>query len=167
MPILNSTVDLPWDITEEIYDGLYYELMNNGEIYLVSPREIGAGWANRDQIDFFSNDYSYVSDFHNTDFIVSMEVIERSICAYDPCMPNNLTLTMRLRIKILDIRYCEPKIVLYEIFKTSYIGIQRNACENEICWKDERYLKTFCGKAHERVIYILTKRLEEVIWSIK
>jgi hypothetical protein len=168
MPIVNSTPDLSWDLTEEIYDGIYYELMNSGEVYLVSPKEMGTGWNNRNSVDFFSDDYSFAADFNNTDFIVSMEVIERSVRACDPCVPNSLTMTMRIRIKILDIRFCEPKIVLYEIFKTSFTGIQKDAgLENEICWNNERYSKTFCGRAHQRIICILTKRLEEVIWSLK
>lgn len=168
MPIANLTIPLPWDLSEEIYDKIYYELMNSGEIYLVSPKEMGMGWTKRNSIDLFSNDYSYVGDFNHTDFIVSMQVIERSIRACDSCAPNNLTMTMRIRIKILDARFCEPKIVLYEIFKTSYTGIQKDAdFENEICWKDEIYPKTFCGKGHQRIISILTKRLEEVIWSLK
>jgi hypothetical protein len=169
MPILDSTqCSLPWDLTEEIADGIYYELMNSGEIYMVSAKEMGPGWMKRDSIDFFSNDYSYAADFNNTDFIVSMEIIERSIVACDPCTPSNLTLTMRIRIKILDVRFCEPKVVLYEVFKTSFSGIQINGnIENGIYWKDENYSKTLCGRGHQRIICILTKRLEEVIWSLK
>lgn len=168
MPIMNTGCSLPWDLSEEIYDGMYYELMNSGEIYLVSPKEMGKGWLNRNSINFFSNDFSCMQDFSNTDFVVVMEVIERSVCACDPCAPSNLSLTMRVRIKMIDIRGCEPKIVLYEIFKTSYTGIQKNAdIENEIFWRDECYPKTFCGKGHHRIIYMLTKRLEEVIWSLK
>lgn len=168
MPIINSTPELAWDLTEEIHEGIYYELMNSGEIYLVSPKEMGMGWTKRNVTDFLSNDHSYAKDFDHTDFIVSMEVIERSIHAYDPCMPSHLTMTMRIRIKILDIRFCEPKIVLYEIHKASYSGIQKNAdYENEICWNDERYERIFCGRAHQRIIYLLTKRIEEVIWSLK
>lgn len=166
MPIIDSQNQLPWDFTEEISDGIYYELMNSGEIYMVSPKEMGAGWMKKDSIDFFScEDYSYATDFCNTDFIVSMEIIERSLV---PCPPSSQTIFVRIRIKILDIRYCEPKVVLYEVFKTSYTGIQKDCgVEGGICWRSESYPKSYCGMGHQRIICNLTKRLEEVIWSIK
>lgn len=168
MPLLDSTNPLPWDVTEEISEGIYYELMNTGQIYLVSPKEMGLVWVKKSSIDFFSDEHSYAGEFNNTDFIVSMEIIERSVVACDPCTPNNLTMKMHIRIKILDIRFCEPKIVLYEVFKTSYTGIQRDPnIENTICWKDDAYLKTFCGRGHQRIVCMLAKRLEEVIWSVK
>lgn len=169
MPIIDSTQSqLAWDLTEEISDGIFYELMNSGEVYVVPPKEIGPGWMKKETINFFSDDVSYVGDFQNTDFIVSAEIIERSIVACNPCAPSNLTMTVRLRIKILDIRYCEPKIVLYEVFKTCYTGIQMNGnVQNGICWKDAGYPRTYCGIAHQRLICNLAKRLEEVIWSVK
>ena len=169
MPIVDSTQNsLAWDLTEEISEGIFYQLMNSGEFYVVPPREMGPGWVKKDSSDFFSDDISYVADFQNTDFIVSMEVIERSVVALDPCMPTNLTMNIRLRIKILDIRFCEPKIVLYEVFKTCYTGFIKNGdVENGIFWKDSGYTRSFCGAAHQRLVYNLSKRLEEVIWSVK
>lgn len=167
MPITDSSqCQLPWDFTEEIADGIYYELMNTGQVYMVPPKEMGAGWTKKDSIDFFScDDYSYAADFCNTDFIISMEVLERSEV---PCPPCSQTIYVRIRIKILDIRYCEPKVVLYEVFKTSYTGIQKDCgVEGGICWRSESYPKSYCGMGHQRVIRNLTKRIEEVIWSIK
>lgn len=179
MPIIDSSqCQLPWDVTEEVADGIYYELMNSGEFYVVSPKEMGPGWMKKDQIDFFSNDCSYAGDFKNTDFIVAMEIVERSVLPCDPCTftvkqvpdchPSNRTLTWRIRIKIIDIRYCEPKIVLYEVFKTCYTGTPtKGGADGEICWKTDAYPRSFCGMGHQRVISNLTKRLEEVIWSAK
>lgn len=169
MPIKDSTQNpLAWDITEEISEGLFYELMGSGEVYMVSPKEMGPGWAQKESIDFFSNDELCFKEFHNTDFIVFMEIVDRKVTACDPCVPSNLTLFISIRIKIVDTRCCEPKIVLYEVFRTGYTGIQSNAeYENSICWNHPSYLKTYCGRAHQRIICSLTKRIEEVIWSVK
>lgn len=166
MPIIDSSQnELPWQFTDEVADGIYYEFMNTGEFYMVSPKEMGAGWMKRDSIDFFSCDNSYAADFCNTDFIVSMEIIERSLAFCPPC---SQTVNVRIRIKILDIRCCEPKVVLYEVFKTSYTGIQKDCgVEGGIYWKSEGYPRSYCGLAHQRIICNLTKRLEEVIWSVK
>lgn len=178
MPLINSSLcDLPWDFSEEISEGIYYKLMDSGWFYAVSPKEMGAGWAKRNEIDFFSNDFSYARDFSNTDFIVATELIEYSVQPCDPCTlipkpsfdhhPSNLLMTVRLRLKIIDIRYREPKIVLYEVFKTQYAGIPGTVNHHEVCWKGEGYCSSYCGMGHERVIRSLAKRLEEVIWSSK
>ncbi|HEV8052759.1 MAG TPA: hypothetical protein VGP47_09700 [Parachlamydiaceae bacterium] len=167
MPIIDSSQSqLPWDFSEEISEGIYYELMSSGELFAVSPREMGAGWMKKDSIDFFAcEDYSYAADFNNTDFIVSMEIIGRSLMPSPGCTQ---TMCVRIRIKILDIRYCEPKVVLYEVFQTTYTGIEKDCgVEGGICWNTESYPRSFCGLGHQRVIRCLAQRLEEVIWSIK
>lgn len=178
MPILDSSQNgLSWDISAEISEGIYYELMNSGKYYVVSPNEMGPGGIKSDQMDFFSKEPD-LSGFDKTDFIVAMEIIERSITSCNPCTqeikyypdnhPCNFIMTMRIRIKIIDIRYCEPRIVLYEVFKTTYSGTEENYdFEDETCWKSSAYSKSYCGRAHKRVIRNLTKRLEEVIWSSK
>lgn len=180
MPILDSSNNqLPWNIAEEIWEGIYAELMDSGEFYVVSPEEIGPCSAQRKPIDFFSNQEPFFSNaFNNTDFIVGMEITERSIEVCDPCTlavkhsldshPSNLKMTVRLRIKILDIRFCEPKIILYEVFSTCYTATQSQVyldLDEAICWKDEAYSKSYCGIGHRRLIRELTKRLEEVIGS--
>lgn len=177
MPIRDSSDHaLSWNISEEIAEGIYYELMNSGEFYAVSPKEIGPVWQKSGEIDFFSSDTSYVREFRNTDFIVAMEVIERSVVPCDPCTqrqtpaanPRNLVINVAIRVKILDVRYCEPKIVLYEVFRTNYAGTpDRCGPDGTICWKEEGYSRSFCGRGHQRVIHQLAQRLEEVIWSAK
>lgn len=177
MPIIDSSnSQFPWDISEEISQGIYYELMNSGEFYVLAPQEIGPAWAKRDQIDFFDTDMSFVSDFRNTDFIVAMELIEHSTTPCDPCMaavrqhpscyPLNRVMTMRVRIKIIDVRCETPKIVLYEVLKSCYTGMTQSET-TQLCWGEPGYYRTSCGIAHQRLVSKLTRRLEEVIWSVK
>lgn len=180
MPILDSSdAGLSWDMTEELSQGIYTQLMNSGEFYVPTPREIGPVAAKCGDLDFFASELPCVREFANTDFIVAMEVIEHSVALCDPCsqvkrplecsMPSNRTLSIRVRIKVIDIRCEKPKIVLYEIFKTCYTLTQSRSgldCDN-ICWGAEDYEKTPYGIAHDRLIRNLSARLEEVIWSVR
>jgi hypothetical protein len=177
MPILDSAgCELSWDISQELIQGVYYEMMNTGEFYVVSPQEIGPVWMKQETADLFANNAPYVKEFKNTDFIVALEIVERSIVPYDPCSQRqvagcsarNWMLHLKIRVKVLDIRYCEPKIVLYEVFKTSYAGsLEAYRADSAACWGTEGYGKSFCGLAHQRAIHNLTQRLQEVIWSAK
>lgn len=180
IPVVDSSdCGLPWDVAKEITQGIHDHLMDTGEFYVPSPEEIGPIWAKTDQIDFFGNDLSYAGDFHNTDFIVALELLENTTNTCDSCSPDvkprkqlymkNRDLMTRVRIKIIDIRCAVPRIVLYEVFKTCYsLTPSKNAinCE-EIPWGCEGYANTACGIAHERLVRNLTARLEEVIWSAK
>lgn len=180
LPIIDSTHSgLGWDMTDEISQGIYYQLMNSGEFFVPSVTEMGPAASKVDQVDIFGTDLSYASEFTNTDFIVALELIEHTISPintgnnsnkrFPTLSPCNRSLSIRVRIKIIDIRCQTPKIVLYEIFKTCYLltpSKNINDCDS-IGWGAPGYEKTPCGIAHDRLIRNLTARLEEVIWSVK
>ena len=182
IPIIDSSSnELSWNVSEELSQGVFYQLMDSGEFYVPSPKEIGPVWGKVRNIDFFNGDFLYAQDFHNTDFIVAMELIEHSTSPSElplslpstkyskQCVAVNRQLTARIRIKIIDIRCNTPKTVLYEVFKTSYaLAPSKNGIDcTQITWQTEGYDKTPCGIAHERLIRNLAARLEEVIWSVK
>lgn len=166
MPIYVADCVEPKNIDEELSDGIYYQLMNSGEFYVPSLYEIGISKDNLEKINIFSCDLNNISGFSNTDFLVGMEVIEHSI---SNVKSTNCQLSMRVRIKIVDIRCQTPKIVLYEIFKTCYTLSDSNV-NFDFCGVprgQQGYENTPYGLAHERLIRNLTARLEEVIWSAK
>lgn len=167
IPVIDSSPSkLPWDVSLELSEGIYNELMNSGEIYVMVPQEIGPVWAKRDTIAFFGNDMTFCQEFRNADFIVAMEFIDQQMVASGPC--NNL-LSMRIRLKVLDVRCEKPRVVLYEIVKAEYLLAPNRSSDEyeEICWGNAGYNKTPCGILHQRMISNLTRRLNEVLWSAK
>lgn len=186
MPIVVASSVEPTSIGEEISEGIYYQLMNSGEFYVPTLNEMGVTASSFEEVNILAADISSIKCFANTDFLVGMEVIEHSLNNVDPgsqanfqvCSGSaaNRQLSMRVRIKIVDIRYSTPKIVLYEIFKTSYSLSQLKASlsqskttgdQNLIAWGEPGYENTPFALAHDRLIKSLTARLEEVIWSCK
>lgn len=178
MPVINScNCDLPWDLSEEFTESLYYELMNSGQLYVLSPQEIGQVWAKSGQIDFFGMDMGFAREFCNADFIVALELIEHSAspCSSDACKqgsdfhPCNRNLCIQMRVRVIDVRGQMPRIALYEIAKTNYsfTSVYDNIDYEKCGWGCERYEKTPCAIAHQRMIQKLTNRLEESIWSAK
>jgi hypothetical protein len=170
----NTECGLGWNFTDEVTQGLYYELMNSGQLYVLSPEEIGPAWTNRDQYDFFGTNCAYVKDFCGTDFVAAIELIDHSVVPFDPCTGTELVngnikvctkaILMRVRIKVVDIRCQTPRVVLFEITKCLYPlnpGTPTD-CVGNIAWGCPGYTKSICGMAHQRMICQIALRLEEV-----
>lgn len=170
---------LDWSFSEEVENGLYYELMNSGMLYVLSPQEIGPPWDKRDNYDIFGNNPDYVKDFCGADIVVALELIEHSIVPFDPCAGREATsptllsstqgILMRVRLKIVDIRCGTPRILLYEVVKNCY-PLTPGTCIEHVCAKEygsDNYAKTQCGMIHRRMICELSSRIEEVARCIR
>lgn len=178
MPVIDSSKSgLPWDLSEELTQAIYYQLMDNGELYVLTPEEIGPVWAKRNSIDYFGNDLCFVREYCNTDFIVALELVEHSTkpCdqaltpRYSECHSYNSMLTLRMRVRVIDVRRPEPRIALYEIVKSNFTVTPPfdNINYTENCWGQKSYPTTPCGTVHQRIVQALTGRLEGVIWSAR
>lgn len=180
LPIIDSTNSkFPWNVSDELSQCLYYELMNSGELYVMPPEECGAGWQQRENIDFFATDLSFVQNFGNADFLVAMELIEHSVLPSQSCCkgtsntpdnhPFNHNLCARVRIKVIDMRCDQPRIALYEIVKGDFatappydqVDYEKN------CWGNKGYYITPCATVHQRLISNLALRLEQVICTAR
>lgn len=175
IPVIDSSgCEVPWDLSREISQSVYYEMMNSGELYVMSPEEVGPVWNNRNNIDFFGADLGYTKDFSCADFIVAMELIDHSanpaiVGRSSSCHPCNNVLTMRVRIKVIDVRCACPRVVLYEIITADYTVAQSKECCDftKQCWGQNGYQMTPCGILHQRMVCKISRRLEEVLWINK
>lgn len=178
MPVIDSSQSgLPWSISEELSQSIYYSLMDSGELYVLTPKEVGPGWQKKDTIDFFGTDTSFTNDFCNADFIVAMELIEHSTAPCDAvditgrsfpgCHPIGNVLTLRMRVKILDIRGDKPRVALYEIVKSGYTI--KPSCYNvdysQSGWGTVEFSTTPCAVVHRRMVQNISTRIEQAIRS--
>lgn len=179
IPVVNSCgCEVSWDISKELSQSIYYQLMNSGSLYVMAPEEVGPVWMKRDAIDFFGGDMSFARDFCGSDFIVAMELIEHS---RNPalerssgngavqCHPCNQVLTMKMRLKVIDVRCACPRVVLYEIVKAEYVIAPTRECVDfsQVCWGTNGYQLTPCGVLHQRMVCNVSERLEQVLWTVK
>ena len=175
MPIKDSSQSgLPWNLSTELSSAIYAELMTSGGLYVLSAEEVGPAWSQCASIDFFGLDLGFSQQFYNADFVVAMELIEHSLKP-DPrhstssSTPCNQLLTLKMRVRVVDLRFQQPRDVLYEVVKTEYqVTAPYDAVDySKFGWGCERFHKTPYGQAHQRLVSSLTARLEESIWSAK
>lgn len=180
VPLIDSSEhELSWDVADELAKNIDEELKSLGECYVPYGKEVGVIWNKRYEIDFFSSDLSYAKEFKQTDYIVALELIEHSLSAIqsmellskkrkDSFLANQL-ITSRVRIKVIDIRYETPKIILYEVFKSCYkfTPSKNTELDLKVCLNEEGYNKTPYGIAHKRLAKNLAARLAKVIWMDK
>lgn len=176
MKIIDSSQSgVPWDVSDELTQALYYDLMNSGELYVLSPQEIGLSWDRQESLDFFGNDMEFVNECGNADFIVALELIEHSsiepmalVNGAPQCDQSSRALTMRVRIKVIDVRCQEPRIILYEILTNSYTISSKGEIDyTQFGWGTPGYAITPCARVHQRMINNLACRLEEVLWRAR
>lgn len=164
MPILDrANPSLPWSISEELTDSLYYSLMNSGELYVLSPEEIGSAYTQCSADDFFGNHLNSCKKFCNADFIVAIEIIEHRVVDDPSCSPCNRMLNLKARVKAIDVRCSQPSVVLFEIIGANYKTT--SPCDKidyeQYPWGSNNYCKTPCYTAHTRLVQNITNRLEQ------
>lgn len=171
-PIVNATSrELPPDAAAQITNDIRYELMNNGNLYLPYQDEVQERLKNMDPNQYFNSDEAFAQRFCNEDFIVVMEMADYGISPYQsimntpytlPCYPYQSVLTLKMRLKVLDLRPRCPRIILQEIVTTS--AVIPNKAREGTSEESSRALAAL-RQAHHGMACRLASRIEEVIRS--
>lgn len=177
VPFIDSTgADVPWSLAQEMTLGVRYQAMDSGELYLLSRPEMLDGLAKTQNINLFDADLSYAKCFGNADFVVVCDLIEHQEQAYNKCVhvcPLNLSgfvLVMKARLRIIDVRCQEPRVLLQEIVKLdqSIPRCSSNKCGfNLIPYGAESYPQTPYALAHRGFQDLIVRRIEETTWGAK
>jgi len=177
LPILDSSNGkLPWNISEELSQSIYDDLMDSGKLYVLPPNELGV--PQNISADCFGGNLDFLRNFHDTDFVVALELIKHSTTPCKEAPPPGgaaagylncrYVLDLQMRVRILDIRNpSNPRTILYEITKTSYKISPPESGVNydKITWSSSAFRSTPCGIAHQRLVQNLTARMEDIIRS--
>lgn len=179
LPIANtSDANYNWNLAQEIEDGLHYRLMDNARIFVYPTGQTVTTFQKCGNPNLFGKDISFANSFHPSEFVVAIELIDHSIVPYEkgkftPLYPThsqmcNYVLTMKLRIRMIDIRGNEPTIVLQEIFQSNHmIPMESDRIDySRAGFGTQSFKCTPMGIAHQRLINDLSKRLENTayIW---
>lgn len=176
LAVIDTTqVCIPWDVSREINDRLRYQAMCNGELFLLSENEVAGRLQGSELFNYFDTDFSYVSRFGGSDYVVALELIEHDVVPYEKgmCLSNlpmqkyrwQAILQMKLRLRVIDVRCNKPKILLQEIFASDYaIPLGCEYLDYSRCgWGSSAFADTPWGRAHARMISDLVCRIETVI----
>lgn len=171
----NSGRHIPWDVAEEIVHGMRYYLNKDGEIYVVPQAEVNSNMALLGDVDLFSTNVTPWRSFCNADFVVLIDIFESQEVPFekDKFYPLYTTsgnhsgdvLAMKLRFKVIDVSAVQPKVVLFEILESNHLlpfgyeGIKTAG----IPWGHQDYCNSPVGMVHNRLIYQLAERINNVL----
>lgn len=180
LPMIDgSNCQVPWNIADELTQGVKYRMMNNGDIYLLSDKEMGPDVHNLNETELFSPDMSYAKKICNADFVVATELVEHKVLPYErgktpsPYPTQgfvcNYVLNMKVRIKVMDIRCERPSVILQEIFVSNHlVPKERDVADyNQDRWGTPGYSGTLYGRAHQLLTRDLAQRIEDVTWGAR
>lgn len=147
------------NLSEEMTRTICFEMMNTGELFLLSPQEVQAGLASVGKADLFDCDQAFAQQFCESDFVAIVELIEQE---FAPCVKEELSqMKLSARLKIIDLRSRTPRIVTQEILNENYLV----CVASQISAKPDPFHVTTVGKAFRAFATTLSVRIENLILS--
>jgi hypothetical protein len=169
LPIMIDTTafDAPWSISEEITATIAQIVGKNGKIFIQSQDDFAIA------SNPFAGDLSWMKrEFQNQEFGIFLELAEHELVASNKGgseseVSNNLN--MGVRIRVVDLRGAEPKVVLQEMIRDSYY-IPKTLVPVDydvVTWGTEDYKKSPMGVAHAQLAKEIAERVSEYILLAK
>ncbi len=159
--VIDSTsYDLPWSLSEELTQLIKDDLSTNKNIFISSTNEIDESLTNSDNpfdvnIDWMKN------RFEQKEFLVFLELLKHDEIKKETF--TNLDMTMRLRI--VDVRAKEPKIILQECISDHYY-IAKGAIKSDyqnVIWGSADYSNSRMSMAHKQLADQIANRISDYI----
>ncbi|MCB1117407.1 MAG: hypothetical protein KDK50_02365 [Chlamydiia bacterium] len=174
VPVIdNSESELPWSLSEEFTEAISHKLSSRGGVHIASESDVTSALDNLDSsCQPFGQDLNWMKKaFPNQEFVVFAELVDhylhthpnQKIAELEDGRYSFLDLTMRLRI--VDLRDDEPKIVLQELIHHDHNipKLFANIDYNEKHWGKTSFTITPVGLAHSQLIREVVGRLDDYI----
>lgn len=152
---------------DELMRNIRYKLMDRGDLYVYSQEAVDRQLQKMGGCSFFNTDISFAKYFGGADFVVATELLEYSDNPYgnveEKCIPPHLqrknVLTLKLRVRMIDLRGQEPTLVMQEIMSRTLL------VPNYITSHPEHsgYFKDISSRLGDEFV----RRLEEITWSLR
>ena len=165
-----SSFDIPWSLSEEFTAQIVQKVGQTGQIF-VSAREDEVFAENP-----FGPDLGWVArEFPEQEFVVFLELVEHETAPASkikkqlPPSDVSLNLNMAVRLRVIDVRGEQPKIVLQEIVRDSYF-IPKTLLPtdyNTVVWGTNEFQKSPMGVAHEQIVQEISTRISDYILLAK
>lgn len=173
VPLIDNTVnDVPWSLSEELTSAIYHRLSQRDKLYLVDLQKVRAATRklNNSSNPFGANIAWVKKAFPEQEFVVFMELLQHEelpVQASKISSPEDTSaeLTMKVRIRVVDVRTPEPKVVLQEIVQDSHYIPKQFTRANffQVPWGKESYHISPLGLAHTQLSKEIAGRLEDYI----
>jgi hypothetical protein len=174
VPVIDNTKnEYTWNLSDEISSTIYTRLAQRDHISLNKVSQVRAKTKQiADGQNPFGPDISWMKKvFQGDQFVVFLELIEHEEVPQQdrkkPTHPQNCSadLNMSMRVRVLDLRENEPRIVLQELVHDSHF-IPRPFTEAnffQVNWGDECFSISPLGLAHASFTKEIALRIEDYI----
>lgn len=169
---------VPWHIDQELTNTLRYQLMCDGNLYLLPEEEVKLRANGLEPSAFFSQDLTFAKQFCETDYLVALDLIEHEFVPFarekvSACYPAQAQrcssmLQIKLRLRVIDLKSDCPRVILQEIFTSNSMIPKESECLDyeKYRWGTQTFNSTPMGQAHRRLVRDLSCRIENVIKSL-
>ncbi len=165
-----TSFDAPWSLSEEFTSLVFNQISSNGEIFVQAHEEFPPSE------NPFNADISWMKrEFPSQEFAVFLELVEHDIVPVTKAKKNfnpyeaSTNLEMAVRIRVIDLRGAQPKIVLQEMVRDSYF-VPKTILPTDysvLGWGTSEYRKTPMGIAHSQLALEIGNRISEYILLAK
>lgn len=167
--MLDSTsFDVTWSLSEEITQGVMNGIAQSGQIYVHSQQESPF------TENPFGSDLSWMKrEFQGEEFVAFLELVEHE---FSPVVTKGVSLqeassnlNMAIRLRVVDLRPANPKVVLQEMIRDTYF-VPKTLIPTDYSvdtWGTEGYRKSPVGIAHAQLIQEVSSRITDYILLAK
>lgn len=171
LPVIDRTggVDLPWNVAAEMTDEIRRRVFDSSRLYLLreggtpemamtlacpNPHEIQPG---------------ALRDLGASEFLVVSELVDQKQVPYglqtQKAEETGAVLSVKMRVRVIDRRDPEPKVVLQELLEYDHIVARPylNTDYRKTQWGMEQFHNTPMGIAHSKIVRELVSHLEGYI----
>lgn len=167
--LLDTTnFDCTWSLSEEITQEVTNHVAATGKIYVHVQQESPF------TENPFGSDLSWMKrEFQTEEFVAFLELVEHELMPVKagavPLQEASSNLNMAVRVRVVDLRANQPKIVLQEMIRDSYF-IPKTLIPNDYnidSWGTEGFKKTPMGAAHAQLVQQIANRISDYILLAK
>ena len=168
-PVVDTTSsDLGWSLSEEFTSLITRRINAGSSVVVLSGDEYGY------TENPFGEELSWMKrEFSEKEFVAFLELVEHEIAPAKGTVivpfetPMNLKMAVRLRL--VDLRGTEPKIVLQELVKDSfYIPRTEIPIDYKLAiWGTGEYNDSPMRTAHEEIVEEISKRIKDYLFLAK
>lgn len=160
-PVIDSSsYELPWSLSEELTQLIFTNLSKNKNIFISSMSETEESLSASDNP--FDADVDWIKNrFEKKEFLVFMELVKHNEIKKE----HHTNLDMSIRLKIIDVRAKEPKVILQECVCDNYYiakGPSKSDYQN-VVWGSSDYLNSRMGMAHNQLANQIASRISDYI----
>jgi len=173
VPVIdNSHSEISWNLSEELTSTIHERLAQKNQLHLIEPQKIYSITKKLpESCNPFDQDLAWVKkNFSEDEFVIFLELVDHeevAITGQRKSSPRDCpaALNMTMRIRVIDNRDAQPKIILQELIHDSHHIPKQFTRFNftQVAWGETSYSISPLGLAHAQLSKEIAKRVSEYI----